>query len=165
MVKRISRAVAAAVGVAVAAATLVAAPARADQLACGPTQTDLIVVPNKAYDIRVWATVCVISSGTSREAAIKIEFNVRGIPSDNPFTLFRFGSRLEHRNSTRAIKTCDYTARANDPRRHYGLICKSGRYSSSVRGNWTGDGYLEWEIIGDGKGHLFWNFPDSPAIS
>lgn len=165
MLRKGSRFIAGAIGLTVAAATLVATPAHADQLACGPTQSDLIVVPNKPYDIKVWATVCVISSGTSREAALKIEFNVRGYPSDNPFTMFRFGSRLEHRNSTRAIKTCDYTAKANHPARHYGLICKSGRYSSPVRGNWTGDGYLEWEIIGDGKGHLFWHLNDSPAIS
>lgn len=162
------RLTAAVIALCAAMATLVApgtaAAVGAQALACGGRQHEYIVQPQG--DLDIWVTVCVRSDGNIREAAVNdISIHTQPLPGRQLFYYFRVQVRLERYDADHKVNKCDYTAQANDPG-WWGLYtCRSGTVSTSLRGGWTGDGYVEYDKVGDGHGRQVWELTGSPAIN
>src|SRR5690606_9734074 len=84
------------------------------------------------------------------------------------FLYFRFQVRLERYDADYKVKKCDFTWEANYlgwPDSDTPRGCAAGRISTSLRGGWTSDGYLEFDAVGDGKGRIVWQLKGSPQIT
>lgn len=136
-------------------------------LKCTGTQRKLIAMP--VGDTEVWLQECVRSDGAGeREAATNIQtMHTTAFPGDENklFYYFRVEIRLEHNDGDYEVVKCNYTGQANQPGWYGPYTCKSGALDSNLRGGWTADGYVEWDVIGDGLGRQTWQLQGSPAIN
>jgi hypothetical protein len=118
---------------------------------------------------QVWLDVCVSSDGgNGRNAFVRNIYWVTKATSYNLYYYFRIQIRLERNDADYSVHKCDLTWEANYLRRPDGntpSICSAGKISTGLRGGWTGDGYLEYDIVGDGEGRKTWQFTGSPQIN
>ncbi|MDG4821711.1 hypothetical protein O7635_07575 [Asanoa sp. WMMD1127] len=74
--------------------------------------------------------------------------------------------RMEHNDDDMSYASCDAAAWANfDDGGGHRFECRTPDRYSSVRGGWTADGNVSYDIVGDGLNDLNWSLTGSPAIS
>lgn len=114
--------------------------------------------------------MCVASDGGNQRNAFvnNIWWEVESKFTSDNFYYFRFQARLERNDADYSVKKCDLTWHANHlrwPDANTPSMCSAGKITTSLRGGWTGDGYLEYDIVGDGEGRKTWQLTGSPVIN
>jgi hypothetical protein len=148
--------------------SVASAPAEAATQRCRAQSTS-IPLPNQGKGIMsVALDVCVASRGNERNAFVRHIWWETTRYNNKLFKYWRIVIRLERKGVTRSSHRCDFTWHANNvvrPGNNTPSTCSAGKISTSLRGGWTGDGYLEYDRIDDGKGRRTWQFVGTPAIN
>lgn len=156
-------------------ATFTAAVAAAGILgvAATPANAATQCYPNsKSYDlpgkpdVTVTVQMCVQSSGSSRRAYAKIDWDGNlGYIGGKRFNSFVVSVRLEKNDSIKTVTSCDYTSNINANYSSSDHFCTGPWLASSSTGGWSGDGKVLADIADDGNGTYTWDLHGSALIS
>jgi hypothetical protein len=170
--RAIRRRVSAAATVAIAGTTLAIAPATpalsAPAQRCRAQSTSIHNLATGG-DMQVSLEVCVASDGGSaRNAFVRhIWWETYSPVNGYLFDAFNIWVRLERNQTDYSTHKCVlgyYVNRLDSPDSATPSTCSAGKITTSLRGGWTGDGYLEYNRAGS-PGRQTWQFQGTPVIN
>jgi hypothetical protein len=120
-------------------------------------------------DMQIWLEVCVASDGGSqRNAFVKnIWWETYSPVNGYLFDAFNIWIRLERNDADYRVAKCDFSFYVNHldtPDSATPNICSAGKITTSLRGGWTGDGYLGYDKAGP-PDRQTWQFQGSPEFN